>query len=282
MDYWQQIRFIQSHPNGPYRTRHTQQLWSTNIDPQPSVGTMTHCCYEMGKGHQDRLTAYDNLPKDAQWNMTADFLATRYRLRGRIKPTQHLDHPSAQRISLMLNGRRLTSQLNDCIRFHVSNEYQLLLHMQSKQSWSDSTWDHDIDFDLFGKHYQRLSNPMQAFQSKLSHNQLPLGKIRSQCSAQVCDPKISLCPCCDTHPKDVQHFLQCPSRNDVIPSGLTALLKDSKFPESHASSSRWHATLDYESKGNFPTLLMGTSTLMNSKYQSAQPYNHKLSSDGIV
>lgn len=126
------------------------------------------------KGHQDKLTAYDTLSTDAKLNMTADFLATRYRLRGRIKPTSHLDHPSTQRISIVLNGTRLTSQIDECIRYHI-NGYQMRLHMQSKQHWSNRTWD-QVDFDLFGKHYQRMSSPMQIFKTKLSHDQLPLGK----------------------------------------------------------------------------------------------------------
>lgn len=181
------------------------------------------------KGHQDKLTAYDTLSTDAKLNMTADFLATRYRLRGRIKPTSHLDHPSTQRISIVLNGTRLTSQIDECIRYHI-NGYQMRLHMQSKRHWSNRTWD-QVDFDLFGKHYQRMSSPMQVFKTKLSHDQLPLGKTRLHRSA-VHDHNISLCPCCGTHSEDVNHFLRCPS-NNAITSGLHALLKDSKFPDSH-------------------------------------------------
>ncbi len=56
------------------------------------------------KGHQDRLQAYESLSREAQLNMTANFLATRYRLRGQLRPTQYIDHPYHQRILLSLNG----------------------------------------------------------------------------------------------------------------------------------------------------------------------------------
>jgi hypothetical protein len=140
-----------------------------------------------------------------------------------------VDHPFAQRISISLNGIRLTSQFDECIRYHI-NGYHLRQYMQSKRHWNDRAWE-SIDFDLFGKHYNSLTAPMQVFQTKLSHDQLPLGKARLQRS-QVHYPQVALCPCCHKEQEDVLHFLRCDS-NEARNSSLTNLLKDSKFPESH-------------------------------------------------
>ena len=44
------------------------------------------------KGHQDSLMSYENLPRVARLNIDADFLATRYRLRGKLKTSRYIDH----------------------------------------------------------------------------------------------------------------------------------------------------------------------------------------------
>jgi hypothetical protein len=40
------------------------------------------------KGHQDSLMSFENLPRSARLNIDADFLATRYRLRGKLKSSR--------------------------------------------------------------------------------------------------------------------------------------------------------------------------------------------------
>lgn len=44
------------------------------------------------RAHQDSLQAYNRLPLAAQLNVDADFLATRYRQRGRLRQTARVDH----------------------------------------------------------------------------------------------------------------------------------------------------------------------------------------------
>jgi hypothetical protein len=179
------------------------------------------------KGHQDQIKAYSQLSKEAQLNMSADFLATRYRLRGKLKPTPHIDHPQFQHISLVMNGIRLTSHIDSCLRYHI-NGYHLRRHLQSKRRWTDRTWEL-IDFDLFGRHYQRLDSSRQVFQTKLSHDQLPLGRMNLRRSL-VPDTQIALCPCCKHKFEDTAHLFRC--LNDFsITEGLSSLRKDKKFQD---------------------------------------------------
>lgn len=69
------------------------------------------------KGHQDSLTSYAKLPRAVRMNIDADFLATGYRLRGRLRPSCDIDHVSEQlSISILFNGTRMKSQYDGCIR----------------------------------------------------------------------------------------------------------------------------------------------------------------------
>ncbi|KAI2503242.1 hypothetical protein MHU86_11179 [Fragilaria crotonensis] len=102
--------------------------------------------YAWIKGHQDRLNSYDSLPFLVRLNVSADFLATRYRLRGKLKSSQRVDHDPSQKISISIHGCRLTSQYDDCLRFHI-NGYHLRQYIQDKRKWSDKVWD-DVDFDI--------------------------------------------------------------------------------------------------------------------------------------
>jgi hypothetical protein len=47
---------------------------------------------EWVRGHQDSLQSYESLPFKARLNIDADFLATRYRKRGRLRSSPLLYH----------------------------------------------------------------------------------------------------------------------------------------------------------------------------------------------
>jgi hypothetical protein len=111
------------------------------------------------KGHQDDLRSYSTLPRSVQLNIDADFLATRYRVRGKLRPSPQVEHIPEQRISICINGVRVTSQYDACIHYHV-NGYHLRRYMQDKKKWLDKTWE-DINFDLFGSHFRRLEPAQQ-------------------------------------------------------------------------------------------------------------------------
>ena len=171
------------------------------------------------KGHQDNLTSYDHLPISARLNIDADYLATRYRQRGRLKSSEKVPHENSQQCSIEVNGVRLTSQFDACIRYHV-NGYHLRQYMQERNGWVDATWD-EIDFDTFGKHFKRLSPSRQVLHMKIIHNQLPLGN-RRYLQSGVHDEILRQCPCCQSEHETQDHFLRC-SSNPKQESSLAAL-----------------------------------------------------------
>ncbi|KAI2494170.1 hypothetical protein MHU86_20364 [Fragilaria crotonensis] len=130
---------------------------------------------EWVKGHQDSLQSYEKLPLKAHLNIDADFLATRYRNRGRLKSSSSVDHQSGQGVSISINGRRLTSKYDSCIRYQI-NGYHLRRYMQQTHMWSDQTWD-DVDFGLFGQHFRRLRPSHQVTHMKESMDSYPSGNV---------------------------------------------------------------------------------------------------------
>ena len=185
--------------------------------------------YAWIKGHQDRLNSYDSLPFLVRLNVSADFLATRYRLRGKLKSSQRVDHDPSQKISISIHGCRLTSQYDDCLRFHI-NGYHLRQYIQDKREWSDKVWD-DVDFDIFGTHFRRLRPSQRTQHLKLVHDQLPLGWRRRQQSATN-DQHLETCPCCLSDKETTEHFLRC-HRNDQLFEGRSQILKDSYEKSPH-------------------------------------------------
>ena len=125
------------------------------------------------KAHQDDTIAYDKLPLAARLNIDADFLATRYRQHGRLLARSSLEHRIDQQISLYINGTPVTSQYDECIRFHV-NGYHHRNYVQTHHGWGNKTWN-DIDFYTFGHHFRRLPASHRSQHFKFVHDQLPLG-----------------------------------------------------------------------------------------------------------
>lgn len=171
------------------------------------------------KGHQDSLNSYDQLPREARLNIDADYLATRYRLRGKLKSTPKVDHHPSQRISISILGTRLTAQYDECIRYHI-NGYHMKQYMQERKHWDDNTW-RMIDFGSFGQHFKQLAPAQQTRHMKLVHDQLPLGKRRYAIS-QSKDDALKKCPCCMVADEDPHHLLRCQSNSFMAP-GLLSL-----------------------------------------------------------
>jgi hypothetical protein len=174
------------------------------------------------RAHQDNSMAYDKLPVSARLNVDADFLATRYRQHGRFRAIASVDHRSDQQISLYINGTPVTSQYDDCIRFHV-NGYHLRQYVQQRHQWNNGTWDM-IDFHTFGQHFKRLRPNHRGQHFKFVHDQLPLGERRLR-EAPVKDLSLKLCPCCKTADETPQHFLRCRS-NPSFSSSIDQLRSD--------------------------------------------------------
>ena len=170
------------------------------------------------RAHQDDTMAYDKLPLAARLNIDADFLATRYRQHGRLRAGAALAHRIDQQISLYINGTPVTSQYDECIRFHI-NGYHHRNYVQTHHGWSNKTWD-DIDFYTFGRHFRHLPSNHRTQHFKFIHDQLPLG-VRRFWEATIKDESLKLCPCCKLHTEDTSHFLRCQSNPSHASSTAT-------------------------------------------------------------
>lgn len=178
--------------------------------------------FKWTKGHQDATTAYKSLPRDAQMNIDADFLATRYRQWGNLKSSRHIDHHPDQRISISIQGVRLTSQHDSCIRYHI-NGYHMKQYMMERKHWDEATWN-SIDFELFGRHIRSLSLSQRVTHMKMVHDQLPLGIRTHQRSLSKAE-SLKQCPCCHAANEDNQHFWRC-VENTYHTSGLATLRRN--------------------------------------------------------
>ena len=199
------------------------------------------------KAHQDTLTAYDSLPFAARLNVDADFLATRYRQRGRLRQTARVDHIPAQQCSIYINGDPVTSQYDDCIRFHV-NGYHYRQYVQRHHKWKDKTWDM-VDFQSFGKFHKYLNPSLRVQHFKLVHDLLPLGTRRYR-EAPVKESTLKICPCCRITEETPDHFLRC-SANPCFTSSLRTLQSDICNSDPHplryllsSGVSHWSSTSD--------------------------------------
>ncbi|KAI2512853.1 hypothetical protein MHU86_1642 [Fragilaria crotonensis] len=158
------------------------------------------------KAHQDDNGDVEKLSSSAQLNIMADHLATQHRKNGRFQSSENVDHQQDQRISISINGRRLTSQYDSSIRFHV-NGYHLRQYIQQRRKWDDSTWE-KVDFPLFELHFRRLRPSRQISHMKYVHDQQPLGVRRLQ-QALIKDPVLALCPCCNKTDENQRHLMCC-------------------------------------------------------------------------
>ena len=225
------------------------------------------------KGHQDSLQSYESLPFHARLNIDADFLATRYRQRGRLRSSSSSDHQRGQRVSILINGVTITSQFDANIRFHV-NGYHLRRYMQDKQSWSDSIWN-DIDFHLFGQHTKRLRPHHQVTHMKRVHGQLPLGVRRYQQST-IKDPVLKLCPCCKSHEETADHLLRC-TQNPSFDSSLRQLRKDLVTADTHPLRYLMADGIEHWSKSQpFQPTTMQFPCHLHSTIQAALAAQHQI------
>ncbi len=125
-------------------------------------------------------------------NIDAGFLGTCYRLRGRFRTSPRVDHVPKQQISILLNGTRLISKFDKCIRYHI-NGYHLRQYIQEMQGWDNKVWEL-VDFRSFGKYFCSLQPTRQVTHMKVVHGQHPQGTQRLQ-QAPIQDTSLSLCPC---------------------------------------------------------------------------------------
>ncbi|KAI2498729.1 hypothetical protein MHU86_15740 [Fragilaria crotonensis] len=161
------------------------------------------------KGHQldTSQTPRGTPKKDVARNSHVDHLATWYREHSHKRQSiEKTDHTPEAKITISVNGVRLVSQIESCLRFHI-NGYHLRSYVQSKHKWTNSIWDR-IDVEAYGRFHRRLSPSAQVAQTKFMFDQRNTGKVRCR-NAKVSDPKLSLCPCCKTQLETTHHVLRC-------------------------------------------------------------------------
>jgi hypothetical protein len=185
-------------------------------------------CIHWIKGHQDSDRGR-NLSLGARLNIQADLLATGYRKTGRLQPSTSVHHELDQVCSISINGKRLTSQYDACVRFHI-NGYHLRTYLQEKHGWSNIEWDL-IDFHVFGRHFRQLQPHKQATWMKFVHDQLPLGERRYKQATEKAS-SLRKCPCCKTSNETISHLLQCTSNPEFL-SSLSTLHDDLCKTEAH-------------------------------------------------
>jgi hypothetical protein len=171
------------------------------------------------KGHQDLNPCSHPLSCDALNNIAVDHLATRHRTERRLAARQSIPHFPTTRISIQMNGLRLTGQFESMLRYHI-NGYHLRLYMQERFKWSDSTW-RLINHNLFSLHFRSLSPTSQIQHMEFVYDQQALGVRVQQRSPLLVSDAANRCPCCSDACEDQIHFLRCP-RN---PSHSSALLE---------------------------------------------------------
>jgi hypothetical protein len=169
------------------------------------------------KGHQKVSTPISSGKRcstnDIKGNNRADELATWYReLSGKRQSTERVDHVSESMISISLNGVRLVSQVEECLRYHVDG-YHLRQYIQSKYQWSNQTWA-KIDVEAIGIFHRRLPTNQQIARTKFIFDQWHTGTRRYQV-ATVKDPLLLVCPCCKSETETVSHVLRCSKNPDL-------------------------------------------------------------------
>jgi hypothetical protein len=126
------------------------------------------------KSHQDDDKTYEKLPPDAKLNIDVDALTTAQHSRPpRSKPKVTTAHIPSTKISITINKIRYSSNIEDNLRFHINGGY-LRHYLQTKHSWTDSTWD-TINIPALGRHLKTLPLNQHTAHIKFIHDKQPLG-----------------------------------------------------------------------------------------------------------
>ena len=107
------------------------------------------------KGHQDEGKRKTPLSRDALNNIAVNALATRHRKEHRLAPRQHVPHLSSMKVSIQMNGLRLTGHFDSNLKHHI-NGYHLRNYIQERFLWTNSVWKL-INHHLFGLHFRSLT-----------------------------------------------------------------------------------------------------------------------------
>jgi len=176
--------------------------------------------YYWVRGHQDRLTAYEDLSLEAQLNVDADWYAGKYQDESGKYLPQCTILPACP-VMLSIRGISVTSDYkNQLIRAYTEPRY--IEHLQNKFGWSDTIIG-TIAWKCLSLAVRRLNNSVLL--TKVSNDLLPTAETLKKYRYQNSDK----CVLCDnTETRD--HMIQCKaeSRGKWRVSLSTALRKKMK------------------------------------------------------
>ncbi len=176
------------------------------------------------RGHQDRTTSYEDLPRDAQLNIHADTAAGNFQRD--CPPQSHsrchgsLTMPSCHAL-LSIAGHRITGNHKLHIR-EASLLPPLRTYIQQRNSWTDTTWDL-VDWTSHGRCLSTYPKSQQLTLTKFLHRWLPVGHQL----AKLNSTNPSACGACNAADETDDHICQCPQEeaNTLRTTARTALIK---------------------------------------------------------
>ena len=196
------------------------------------------------KSHQDNDRDYDKLSPDAKLNVDADDLATKFHQRKRAKPLTKTAHIPATQVSISITKTRYYGNLDANLRFHINGGY-LRNFLQTKHQWTNAVWD-TVDFPAFGRNLKSIPTKHKVAHLKFVHDLLPLG-VHAHQRAKIEDPKLKICPCCNTAEEDHTHYLRC-TANKNREAALFTLIKGLIGKDSHPFGLSLAICIDYSLK----------------------------------
>jgi hypothetical protein len=159
------------------------------------------------KAHQDSQRPYEELARNAQLNIQADRLATQYyenmSRNQRVSQANPLFFP-ASKVSLIVNGQRVTAQAKETLRFHITGTKMREFLQTKHPSWKDTTWN-AIDFEGFGMALKQLDLIQQFRVIKYATGWWNTGTKRKQMEPNA----KSECPSCGRTTENQAHVLRC-------------------------------------------------------------------------
>jgi hypothetical protein len=188
-----------SYPHDPDLLSHIQWLWQRLSMVKHNIGWV--------KSHQDSKAPYHQLPRNAQLNILADSLATEFLTNPqttRYRPKANPFFFPSCRISLTVNGQRVTAFPQEAIRFHINGTRLRQHYQKTNRHWEDSVWK-TIDITGLGSALKSTAIPKRFQICKMMHGWFNTGQQRTKI-----DPlALGTCPCCGDPCETFEHILMC-------------------------------------------------------------------------
>jgi hypothetical protein len=176
------------------------------------------------RGHQDRTTSYDKLPREAQLNVHADTAAGNFQRdcppHSRSRRNGPHTMPSCHAL-LTIADHRITGNHKLHIR-EASLLPPLRKYIEERNSWTVHTWDL-VDWTSHGRCLSSYPKSQQLTITKFLHRWLPVGHHL----AKLNSTNPSTCGACNAPDETDDHICQCPQAeaNTLRTTARTALIK---------------------------------------------------------